>query len=267
MANPHHARTASVFALVGLLAVAIPAIAATHEAAAANPRPEKEIEGLIETWHTPPEGNRSHAFVSVLCEKIRGLADPELRLRYFRRVVDKALAVRFEDVDGFPVEVWGLEPFYLDSRDRKGTLDGEHRFMVTVMRNVYYALRSSGLPLEDQFDPVFRFAAKVEAEKYRLKTLDVGEASRLLDEAERDLYGRTRNVHDPVARRLLNRFERTFYRPIRTPEEIAEDRKLLDAAIRRAEDRKMKSFRGTGGTRLWEIWRDWRETRTPREGG
>lgn len=77
--------------------------------------------------------------------------------------------------------------------------------------------------------------------------MDVGEASQLWDEAERDLYGQTRNVHDPKARHLLNRFERTFYRPVRTPEEIDSDGALLDAAIKTATERMLKAFKTANG--------------------
>ena len=61
------------------------------------------------------------------------------------------------------------------------------------------------------------------------------------------MYAATAGELTDEKKRLLNRFERTFYRPVRTPEEIDSDGVLLDAAIKTATERMLKAFRTANG--------------------
>lgn len=235
--------------LVLFVVVSVACHAASLDPASVNLTPEQEVERDIDLWKMKRrgQGGAMWEFMTDLCVKVNALPSPEKKRVYYERMADKIFAMRFEDHPEFPLETWGSEPFSLNSNDAKSNLPARHRFMVTVTRELYHGLRGSELPLEDQFAPIFRLAEKVDAEKYRLKTLDIGGAHHVLDEAERDIYAATVGDLTEEKKRLLNQFERTFYRPVRTPEEIDHDGKLLDAAIKTATERMLKAYLSKDG--------------------
>jgi len=206
---------------------------------------EVEIEEDIELWNRKNEGKSCAMwdFMTELCRKVKEVPSVEKRIVYLRQLTDKALAVKFEDGPKFPLEFWGTEPFSMSSSDAKLALRGRHEFVVASVRELYRGIKKADVPFDVQFEPIFRLAEKIDVEKARLKALDVGGASYVLDEAECDLYELTKGEMTEYKKVLLNRFEATFYRPIRSPEEIAEDRQKLDEAIATAVKRKLKSCR------------------------
>jgi len=224
---------------------------------------ESEIEDSIGLWETNQVVRPYNLceVTSQTCEKIRKVPARDKRVSYYVRLTDKVLAFKFEDVAEFRLETWGTEPFSLNSNDPKSILYGKHQHAVAIVKELYYGMRKSGIPASVQFDLIFRFAEKVDVEKARLKTLDVGGAGRVLDEAECDLYDLTRGEMTEDKKMLLNRFESTFYRPIRSPEEIAEDRRKLDDAIETAIKRMLKAFKTEDGIRRHgELYRKWKES-------
>lgn len=211
------------------------------------------LEDCLKLWNEKRECDL-HRIRSV-CKKIDDEMSLDEKIAGYRKLLDGIFSIRFEDETFFPLVIWGTEPFFIDSNDPKNHLQDLHRIIVEVAAEVYAGLSRAEASWEVRFEPIFRLAEKVDAEKFRLKALDVGSSREVIDMAERDLYSllaKDRSCESSI--RLLNRFESVFGRPIRSPEQIDDDDSVMKKIIHSRQLRMMKSFEEDGRGRHGKVW-------------
>ena len=159
-------------------------------------------------------------FIKSLCQRISEQTDVALRHRLFHDLVDRAFALKFEDVGDIHSK---------DEDERREVfrqLGGVYASLETLVDEIQQQLMVKSAPPKEQFEPMFRFYEKMCLESRRRGGCNLGYSGKL-NEIER-MYGcalHMKTIPDEDFAWVRAKFQELAGRPIRTLEQADADRR------------------------------------------
>ena len=184
-------------------------------------------------------------FIASVCDRISCIQPPELRSKYFRLLLDSALSIRFEKIGNVHA---------VDANERKNVswrLGLVRSAIDSVVEEIHTRLVMCGVPVQEQFEPFFKFFERMREETNRIGTNVSGYPGmlhrieytyHLLMESDAKTNVSRLNEYEWVRRR----FEKVAGRPMRSLQEMSADPEddvdahLLIGEARAAYERRKK---------------------------
>lgn len=203
-----------------------------------------KIESWPGKWRSGKDGLAPYA--SSIIEDLKNLPNHSRRILYLNRLIDVVLSSSFEDCPPFPLEDWERRPVIMNANDEdpRKTLRSMHLAIVDTVEVIYCEQRRLYRPMEDRLSLILRFEQKMEKERKRLGAIDVGGASLLVDQFEKELGNYLAKGEQTEERlRIRSRFEKTMGRPIRDLLKIEEEQQQRLRLHRETVKKNMEAYK------------------------
>ena len=187
----------------------------------AKPAKEEDVNSLIASASTVliNEGSNRGEYIERICSSIDKIPDAQAKCRYFKSLCDNALSMRFDSVGDIHAK---NEDERWEVNRRLGLV---YASLEKLVDNVQMRMMQNNAPLQEQFEPMFRFYEVMREEAIRTGKKENRGYPWKLNDIER-MYGlclKTGRFTDSDLSSVRERFLHLAGRPIRTLEQVEAD--------------------------------------------
>ena len=187
----------------------------------AKPAKEEDVNSLIASASTVliNEGSNRGEYIERICSSIDKIPDAQAKCRYFKSLCDNALSMRFDSVGDIHAK---NEDERWEVNRRLGLV---YASLEKLVDNVQMRMMQNNAPLQEQFEPMFRFYEVMREEAIRTGKKENRGYPWKLNDIER-MYGlclKTGRFSDSDLSSVRERFLHLAGRPIRTLEQVEAD--------------------------------------------